>query len=107
MLNFIKAFFSFNFPTLAGLVVGFWLYSLHSERQPLSTFLTESYLYIILFLLVLAFRLIIWLLLDKASLRNIKKLALNIIQDTIILTLVTLSTVGFLFLFNTFVLKYL
>lgn len=106
MLNFLKSFFKFNFATVLGVIIGLWLYSMHSERKPLSSFLTEPYLYLILFIIVFGFHLIIWLLMDKATLSNIGKLIKNIISQTIILTLVTLSSVGFLFLINTFVLQY-
>ncbi len=107
MLYFLKSFFTFNFATLFGLITGLWLYSMHSERKPLSSFLTEPSLYLILFIMVFGFRLIVWLLMDKAALAGIGKLIKNVISETIILTLATLSCVGFLFLVNTFVLKYL
>lgn len=107
MFHFLKSFFTFNFATLFGLITGVWLYSLHSERKPLASFVTEPYLYLILFIMVFGFRLIVWLLMDKAALAGVGKLIKNIIGETIILTLATLSCVGFLFLINTFVLKYL
>ncbi len=97
----------FRFPTIVGVVAGAWLYMIHSERQQLSGFLTESNLYLILFILAFGFRLILWLLLDKASLKTVVRTLGLTALDFVVLTAVCLSTVGFLFLMNTFVIKYL
>ncbi|MDR2902171.1 MAG: hypothetical protein LBU87_03595 [Lactobacillales bacterium] len=99
-MNFIKSFFTFHYTTICGLIIGCWLYLMHSENQPISTFLTETHLYLILLLVTLGFRLITWLLLDKANLSGLGKFFLYGIRDFIVLNAVTLSTIGALFLLN-------
>ncbi len=102
MKTFLKYFFGFHFVSMIGVIVGFLLYNAHSEKNPLSTFLTTPDLYFIGFLLVAALHFCLWIFTDKASSFNIKGRLLNFIGDYFFLVLSTLCTIGSLFLLTTF-----
>lgn len=99
-----KPFISFRFSILLGLIMAFWLYASQSETQPLYSFLISSQIYLIAFLIILGFRLIIWVFIEKGALYNIKNMLINIVVDYITCILILLNTVGCLFLINTFIL---
>ena len=97
-LSFLSPFFTFRFIILAGIAMGIWLYSVQTEQIPLSVLLTEARVYLILFLIVLGFHVLLWIIVQKASLYDIGGYILRIIRDTVVITLVTLSTVSACFL---------
>lgn len=102
--SLLKSFLSFRFSVLVGLIMGIWIYSSQSEQQPLSSFLIGYPVYIIAFLILLGFRLIIWVVIEKAGLYSLKSMFTNILVDYISCITLMLSVVGSLFLINTFLL---
>ncbi len=102
--SFFKAFVSFRFSVVLGLAMGLWLYMTQSESQPLSSFLTSNQVYLIALLIVLSFRLIIWVAIEKASFYSVTSTIRNTVIDYITCILSMLSLVGCLFLLQTFIL---
>ena len=100
-----KSFLSFRFVIIAGIVMGLWLYSLHSEQLTLSALLTEKHVYLISFLIVLGFHSLLWIIVQKASLYDIGGNLIRVICDTVVINAVFLSTIAACFLINTFLLK--
>ena len=99
-LSFFSPLFTFRFVILAGIAMGIWLYSVQTEQIPLSALLTETRVYLVLFLIALGFHLLLWIIVQKASLYDIGGYIFRIIRDTIVITLVTLSTVSACFLIH-------
>ncbi len=102
--RFFKFFFGFRFVTVLGVLIGCIVYNVHSETNPLDVILTTPDLYIIGFLIVFALNFICWIFLDKATFYNIRSRIFDLIFDFVFLILSGLSTVGALFLINTFIL---
>lgn len=102
--SFFKAFVSFRFSIVLGLAMGLWLYMTQSESQPLSSFLTSKQIYLIALLIVLSFRLIIWVVIEKASFYSVTSTMRNTVIDYITCIISMLSIVGCLFLLQTFIL---
>lgn len=102
---FKKSFLSFRFIVLAGIIMGLWIYSAHSEQLTLSALLTEKYVYLISFLIVFGFHALLWIIVQKASLYDIGGYFWRIIRDTVVINAVFLSTIAVCFLTNTFLFK--
>ncbi len=100
--RFFRFFFEFRFITILGVIIGSIVYNVHSETNPLNVILTTPDLYIIGFLIVFALNFICWIFIDKATFYNIKTRLLDLVFDFVFLILSGLSTVGTLFLINTF-----
>ncbi len=100
--SLIKPFFTFRFIPLCGIAVAVWLYSLQNEKTPISAYLTQRDVYLIAFLIVIGVHLTLWLVVEKASLYDLKGLFLRIIRDTLIINIVMLCAIAALFLINTF-----
>lgn len=98
----LKPFFAFRFISLCGIAIALWLYSLQNEKHPISAYLTGQDVYLIAFLIVVGFHLTLWLIVEKASLYDLKGLLGRIIRDTVIINIVMLCSIGALFLVNTF-----
>lgn len=103
--SFKRSFLSFRFIILAGIIMGLWIYSAHSEQLTLSALLTEKHVYLISFLIVFGFHVLLWIIVQKASLYDISGYFWRIIRDTIVINAVFLSTTATCFLLNTFILK--
>lgn len=103
--SFKQSFLSFRFIIFAGIIMGFWLYSFHSEQLTLSALLTEKHVYVISFLIVFGFHVLLWIIVQKASFYDISGYFYRIIRDTIVINAVFLSTIAMCFLTDTFLLK--
>lgn len=95
-------FFSFNFTTLVGIIIAFFVYMISSEKQPLSSFLFSLNLYILSSLIAISIRLLLWIAIDKGTFFEIKNVIGRIFQDVIVVNVVILSTLSFIFLVETF-----
>ncbi len=104
MKNFLKYFFGFHFISTIGVLVGSFLYSVQSETNPISSFLTAPNLYVICVVTVIVIHFILWIFVDKSTSFNLKNRLLNMIGDYFFLVISILGTVGSLFLLNTFIL---
>ena len=104
MSSFVKPFLSFRFVIVAGIIMGGWLFSMQSEQVPLSALLTEKRVYLISLLIVLGFHVLLWILVQKASLYDIGGYIWRIIRDFVVINAVMLSTVAAFYLIHTFVL---
>lgn len=100
--SFKQSFLSFKFVIIAGIIMGLWLYSFHSEQLTLSALLTEKHVYLISFLIVFGFHALLWIIVQKASLYDIGGNIWRIIRDTVVINVVVLSTVATCFLTTTF-----
>ena len=100
--EFFQPFFSFRILIVAGIAFGLWLFSRASESLPLSMLLYEKQVYLVPFLIVVGFHLLLWILVDKVSLYNIRAILWHIVRDTIVITAVFLSTVAARYLVATF-----
>ena len=101
---FFKPLLGFRFIILAGIIMGLWLFSVQSEQVPLSALLTEKRIYLISFLIVFGFHVLLWIIVQKASLYDIGGYIWRILRDFVIINAVVLSTVAACFLLTTFVL---
>lgn len=101
-LSLIGYLFSFHFVTLLGVVIGTILFDIHSEANPLSSFLLSSHVYFVGFLIVFPLHFLYWIFIDKGTFYNIKSRILNMITDYMLLVLSTLCTIGTLFMIDTF-----
>lgn len=99
---FIKHLFTFHLVTVIGIIVGLILFNIHSEANPLSSFLLSSSIYFIGFLIVFSLHFIYWIFIDKATFYNIKSRFLDMLIDYIYLIVSTLATIGTLFIIDTF-----
>ncbi len=100
--SIFSSIFEFHFVSLLGIGMALWLYHIQSETTPLSAFLFSSHIYLIAFLIVVACRVISWVVLDTATFYNIRSRLLGIISDYILFVMALLGTLGCLFLFNVF-----
>ena len=107
LTSFFKTLTFFRFLPACGLIMGAWIYSIHTEQQPLSMYLLEIKTYLIAFLIVLGLRLFVWLTLERATFYDIKGLIQSILLDFSLFILMMWSVIGTLFLFNTFIIKIL
>ena len=100
--SFFSPFFSFHFVTLFGIGIALFVYMISNENQPLSSFLFSRNLYLLSSLVAIAIRILLWILIDKGTFFEIKRLILKLIQDVIVINVVILSTLSFIFLATTF-----
>ncbi len=96
---------AYRFLSLCGIAMGAYIFSLRSEFMPLTSFLLEMKTYLIALLIVLGFRLFIWISIDKATFYDISSLIKNIIVDYIMCVLMMICTIGTLFVVDTFILS--
>lgn len=99
-----KFVFGFHFVTILGVLIGYIIYNIHSETNPLNVILTTPDIYIIGFLIVFALNFIYWIFSDKATFYNIKNRIFGLFVDFVFFILSGLGTVGTLFLADTFIL---
>ena len=102
--SWFRDFFGFRFITLCGLLISFIVWSKTSEKQPLSSFLFSPTLYIIAIIVAVTFHILIWLIIYKGSSYEFGYQIKNTIKDCVIITAVILSSLGCLFLLNSFLL---
>lgn len=102
MPSFFKPFLTFRFIIIAGIIMGLWLFSVQSEQVQLSALLTEKRVYLVSFLIVFGFHVLLWILVQKASLYDIGGYIWRIIRDFVVINAVVLSTVAACFLLHTF-----
>lgn len=102
IFSVIKHLFAFHVVTVIGIIVGAILFNIHSEANPLSSFLLSSSLYFIGLLIVFSLHFIYWIFVDKGTFYNIKSRLLDMITDYIYLIIATMATVGTLFMIDTF-----
>jgi len=100
--SLFKAFFSFNLSIVAGIIIGLFVNAIATEIRPVSSFLFEPTLYIVTSVLAATIRLVLWLVLDKGTLFEIKQLIIQIIQDILVINAVVLSTLSFIFIIETY-----
>ncbi|MGN1063203.1 MAG: hypothetical protein ACI4QM_02640 [Alphaproteobacteria bacterium] len=103
--SIFKPFISFRFSILLGLIMALFLFTIQSETQPLSSFLTAYPLYAIAFLIIIGFRIIIWVLIEKAGMYSLKGTLSGIFSDYLTCILSLLCATGCLFLLHTFILS--
>lgn len=101
--SFLGAFFSFNLSVIAGIIIGLFVNMIATEVKPVSTFLFDPTLYIISSVSAASIRLVLWLTVDKGTLFEIRRVILYIIRDVIIINAVILSTLSFIFLWETYI----
>ena len=100
--SFLSPFFSFHFVTVFGILIAFFVYMLSNNNRPLASFIFSRNLYILSSLIAIATRLLLWVLVDKGTFFEIKRVIGRIIQDVIIINVVILSTLGSIFIIETF-----
>ena len=99
MINFLL---SFRLATILGIWLAYYLNSISTEKQPVWQFVTWPYLYIILFFVVLGYRLLIWIVMDKATLYDVKGLVLRIFGDWIASVIYFLSMTFLIFFIDVY-----
>ena len=100
--SFLSPFFSFHFITLFGIAIALFVYMISNENQPISSFLFKPNLYILSSLIAVAVRLLLWVLVDKGTFFEIRRVLGKIIQDVIVINVVILSTLSSIFIVETF-----
>lgn len=103
--SIFKPFISFRFSILLGLIMAAWLYAIQSETKPISSFLMAYPIYLIALLIVLGFRITIWVVIEKADMYNLKNTIFSTILDYFTCILTLLCATGCLFLIHTFILS--
>lgn len=99
-----KFFFGFHVITILGFFIGCIIFNIQSETNPLTGIVSSGKLYFVGFLMVFVLHFLYWIFADKATFFNIKNRIFLCVWDYIFLILTTLSTVGTLFLLNTYIL---
>lgn len=102
LLKLIKPFVGFRFVILAGIIMGGWLFAVQTEQVPISALLTESRVYFLSFLIVFGFHVLLWIIVQKASLYDVGGYIWRIIRDTVVINAAALSTIAACFLLHTF-----
>ena len=100
--SFLAPFFMFHFITLFGIAIAFFIYMMSSENQPVSSFIFSPNLYILASLIAVSVRLILWVLVDKGTFFEIKKIFKRMILDVVVINVVILSTLSSIFIVETF-----
>jgi len=100
--TFVQKLFSFRFVQICGMVMGFYVFGLQSETQPLSSFIFRPSLYLVASLIALSVDVLVWLLIDKGTFYEFSHVIKNLVDDCIIINIVLLCTLSFLFLFTIF-----
>ena len=100
--SFLTPFFSFHFITLFGIAIALFVYMISNENQPISSFLFSANLYLLSSLVAVVVRILLWILIDKGTLFEIKNVIGRVFQDVIVINAVILSTLSFIFLVETF-----
>ena len=101
--SFLGAFFSFNLAVISGIIIGLVVNARSSEVQPVSSFLFAPTLYIISSVLAASTRLVLWLTMEKGTMFEFKHVLLYMIRDVIVINVVILSTLSFIFLWETYI----
>ena len=101
--SFLGAFFSFNLAIVFGIVIGLFVNAISSEVQPVSSFLFAPTLYIISSVMAISIRLVLWLTMEKGTMFEFKHVLLFMIRDVIVINAVILSTLSFIFLWETYI----
>ena len=99
----IKFLTSFRFSVLIGIILALWLDSISSVSNPIWSFVVWPYLYVILFCVILCYQLLLWIIMDKATLYDVKGLIRSILGDWFLCVLYFLCTVFFLFFVQTYI----
>lgn len=99
--SFLHAFLSFRFSTLLGLAIAVWLFMTQSETYPLASFLMSTQIYLVALLIILGFRLTMWVVIEKAGMFSFKTTLINIFIDYLTCILGMLCASGSLFLSKT------
>lgn len=100
MINFLL---SFRWATLFGIGLACFLNSISDpEKQPVWQFVTWPFLYAILFFVVLGYRLVMWIVMDKATLYDVKGLIFRIVGDWVASVIYFLSMIFLIFFFQVY-----
>ena len=100
--SFLGAFFSFNLAVICGIIIGLVVNALATEQQPISSFLFAPTLYIISSVLAASIRLVFWLTMERGTMYEFSHVIWYIIRDIIVINVVILSTLSFIFLWETY-----
>ena len=100
--SFWAPFFSFHFITIFGIAIALFVYMISNENQPISSFLFSRNLYLLSSLIAVTVRLLLWVLVDKGTLFEFRKVLWRILQDVLIINVVILSTLSSIFIVETF-----
>ncbi len=101
--SFISPFFSFNLTVIFGIIIGIFVNEISTEARPVSSFLFAPTLYIVSSVLAASVRLVLWLILEKGTMFEIKHVFMYMLRDIIVINAVILSTLSFIFLWETYV----
>jgi len=100
--SFLHKLFSFRFVSLCGIIMAFYVFSLRTEAQPLSSFLFKPTLYLVASLIALGVRIILWMVVDKGTFYEFSHSLIHTLEDCLIINIVLLCTLSFLFLVTSF-----
>ena len=100
--SLFSPFFGFHFITIFGILIALFVYMKSTENQPVSSFLFSKNLYILSSLIAVAVRLLLWILIEKGSFFEIGRVMGRVILDVVIINTVILSTLGSIFIAETF-----
>ncbi len=100
--TFVQKLFNFRFISICGILMGFYVFSLQSETQPLSSFIFRPSLYFMASLIAFFVDILIWLLMDKGTFYEFSHFVKKLVDDCIIINIILLCTLSFLFLYTIF-----
>ena len=100
--SFLGAFFSFNLAVISGIIIGLFVNTIATEQQPISSFLFAPTLYIVSSVLAVSIRLVLWLTMQRGTMYEFSHVLGYMIRDIIIINVVILSTLSFIFLWETY-----
>ncbi len=100
--SIFKNLFGFHFTTIVGICVGYYIFSIHGENNPLSSFIKSPQLYVIALLFVLSLHFLYWIIIDNSTFYNIKMRLTSFFSDFFFLIISALCTIASLFLIDTF-----
>ena len=99
-----KKFFSFicdfRWMSLVGIFAGIWLFLRQTMNLPFFTIIANPYLYLVAFIFVMAYRVILWIIVEQATTYTLRPLMRNIFLDYFCFTILMLCSGSACFLLS-------
>lgn len=98
--TFFSGFFAFRWMSLFGIIAGVLLFLRQTMNLPFFAIIANLYLYLVALLFVLAYRFILWIIVEQATTYTLRPLFKNIILDYICFVVLMLCSGSACFLLS-------
>lgn len=95
-----SGFFAFRWMSLIGIITGILLFLRQTMNLPFFAIIANPYLYLVALLFVLAYRFILWIIVEQATTYTLRPLFKNIILDYICFVVLMLCSGSACFLIS-------